>query len=151
MADNKPAEQAKNAPASSTPRAHGQEPAAQPRQGNSGQRQEPGDGLRDAVQAAHRARTTVPGFDGVDARLDNRTGADRPPLEEWPAKPQQIDGPDVAGQLEHTRRVLSERESADAGNRKGQFSPGPHGLSDTGLRETGSPVYGTESVEDPKG
>lgn len=141
--DNKPAEQ--------KPAAKTGQPASPQRQANSGQNEEPGEGLKEALQASHESRTKVPGFDGVDARLDNRSGAERPPLEEWPAKPQQVDGPDVAGQLEHTRRVLAERESADAGNRKGQFSPGPHGLSDTGLRETGSPVYGTESVEDPKG
>lgn len=147
MADSKPAEQAKNTPTANTPRAHGQEPASQPRQGNSGQDHEPGDGLRDAAQAAHQARTTVPGFEGVDARLDNRTGAERPKLESWPAKPQQIDGPDVAHQAEHTRATLADREEA-VGERKGMHSPGPHGLSEEALRESGKPLYGPEGLSE---
>ncbi|MEV5445253.1 hypothetical protein AB0N23_22335, partial [Streptomyces sp. NPDC052644] len=32
---------------------------------------------------------------GIDPRLDNRTGDQRPPLEEFPAKPQQVDGPEL--------------------------------------------------------
>ena len=106
--------------------------------------------LRDQVTAAHDARVTVPGADGVDARLDNRTGADRPPLESWPAKPQQIDGPDVMHQAEHTRRTLRNREQATGGH-KGMFSPGPHGLGDESLREGGpagaeQTLYGTEGL-----
>jgi hypothetical protein len=123
--------------------AKSQVPAPLPRQGNSGQDQEPGDGLGAALEASHKARTEVPGHEGVDARLDNRGGAARPPVEEWPAKPQQIDGPDLAGQLEHTRRVLQERESA-VGDRKGQYSPGPHGLSDVSQR-------GGQAVESAEG
>jgi len=140
-AGQKPAAQ-QSAPVKPEPQA-----ASQPRQGNSGQSQDPGEGLREALQASHEARTTVPGFPGVDARLDNRTGAARPPLESWPAKPQQVDGPDLAHQAEHTRRVLAEREEA-VGERKGAFSPGPHGLSEESLRETDGPVYGTESLSE---
>ncbi|MEU1810958.1 hypothetical protein [Micromonospora aurantiaca (nom. illeg.)] len=107
-------------------------------------------GVRQEVTDAHQARIAVPGADQVDARLDNRTGADRPPVEQWPAKPQQIDGPDVAHQVEHTRRTLREREQG-TGVRKGMFSPGPHGLSDESLREGGpkgteQTLYGTESL-----
>lgn len=107
-------------------------------------------GLADQLRESHDARVTVPGADNVDARLDNRRGADRPPLEEWPAKPQQIDGPDVMTQAEHTRRTLQDRDDA-AGDRKGMFSPGPHGLSDETLREGGpagetQTLYGTESL-----
>lgn len=76
----------------------------------------------------HTQRVTVPGARNVDARLDNRFGAQRPPLEEFPAKPQQVDGPDIAGQIEHTARALQSAE--DKTPRKGMYSPGPYGLSD---------------------
>src|SRR5690606_7655634 len=68
------------------------------------------DGVAQELRESHERRTSVPGVSDVDARLDNRTGADRPPLESWPAKPQQVDGPDVAGQVAHTRKSLAERE-----------------------------------------
>lgn len=139
MADSKPAEQAKNDPPKSTHQPQSA-PASSLRQGNSGQDSEPGEGLKDALQAAHEARTKVPGFDGVDARLDNRAGAARPPLEEWPAKPQQIDGPDVAHQNEHTRKVLSGRNTEDLGPRKGMHSIGSHGLGDDEQLREGRPV-----------
>lgn len=87
------------------------------------------------VKALHEARVSVPGAPTVDARLDNRTGADRPPLETFPAKPQHIDGPDVMHQAAHTAAALKERASA-AEDRKGMFSPGPHGLSDESVRES---------------
>lgn len=92
---------------------------------------------------------------GIDPRLDNRTGDARPPLEEHPAKPQQIDGPDVMHQAEHTRRVLADRDGNDTTARKGMFSPGPHGLSDEAQRETDQPfidgeVTGAKPVS-PKG
>lgn len=126
------------------PQAQPQAQASQPRQGNSGQSQDPGEGLREALQASHEARTTVPGRPGVDARLDNRTGAAAPRLEEWPAKPQQVDGPDLAGQAEHTRATL-EQLTEPEGNVKGMYSPGPHGLSDEELRESGT-AFGPEGL-----
>ena len=142
MADSKPAEQAKNEPPKST---HQPQSASSLRQGNSGQSQDPGEGLREALQAAHEARTTVPGRPGVDARLDNRTGVAAPRVESWPAKPQQVDGPDLAHQAEHTAATLRNLEQ-EVGERKGMYSPGPHGLSDEKLRETESPLFGSESV-----
>jgi hypothetical protein len=89
----------------------------------------------------------VPGASNVDARLDNRTGDARPPLEAFPAKPQQVDGPDVIHQVEHTRKVLEDRRNGAGDNveRKGMFSPGPHGLSDESLRE-GDTTFGTEGL-----
>ncbi|MCX4622787.1 hypothetical protein ACF09G_13140 [Streptomyces albogriseolus] len=66
---------------------------------------------------------------GIDPRLDNRTGDQRPKLEEFPAKPQQIDGPEL-GQ-ERAVAARAEREREDVGRRKGAKSPGPHGLGDT--------------------
>jgi hypothetical protein len=92
-----------------------------------------GEGLKGAVEAGYKARVSVPGHDNVDARLDNRAGAARPPVEDWPAKPQQIDGPDLMHQTEHTAATLRERE--EVGNVKGMFSPGPHGLSGEDERE----------------
>jgi len=144
MADSKPADQKPATP--SSPPAKQETAAPQPRQGNSGQDSEPGEGIREAMQAAHKARTEVPGAPGVDARLDNRSGAQRPPLEEWPAKPQQVDGPDLEHQAEHTRRALDARES-EVGERKGQYSPGPHGLSDESQRG-GQAVEGREGWKD---
>ncbi|MFD3532043.1 hypothetical protein [Streptomyces sp. NPDC058664] len=65
----------------------------------------------------------------IDPRLDNRTGDQRPKLEDFPAKPQQIDGPEVGEEQE--RPAKRGRASADHGTRKGAKSPGPHGLGDT--------------------
>lgn len=121
-------------------------PAAQPAAAQADA--ESGDaGLGDEMQALHNARTQVPGHEGVDARLDNRSGAARPPRVEWPAKPQQIDGPDVAGQAEFTRKFLQGREEP-VGAVQGQYSPGPHGLSPESLRESDEPLYGTESLSE---
>ena len=140
---NKPSGTSTPSSSSSSPRQSEQD-KPQPRQGNSGQSQEPGEGMAAALQEQHQARTVVPGHPDVDARLDNRQGSFRPRLEEWPAKPQQIDGPDLKGQIEHTRRTLKDL-TEDTGNRKGQFSPGPHGLSDESLRESGT-AYGPEGL-----
>jgi len=139
---DQPGQPAKKNPAQSQPEQS--KPAEQPRQGNSGQAQEPGSGLRDAVQAQHKARVEVPGAPGVDARLDNRQGRFRPVFEEWPAKPQQIDGPDVVHQLEHSRATLGQLTDEVDGDAKGMYSIGSHGLSkDADLRE-GRPVQGPD-------
>lgn len=113
----------------------------------------PGSGVGEQIRRDHEARVTVPGAGNVDARLDNRRGADRPPLEEWPAKPQQIDGPDVMGQVEHTRRTLADRDDDEGavGKRKGMFSPGPHGLSDVSERGDRSPEDVDKANEEAAG
>lgn len=118
---------------------------------SSSQQQDSNSGVRQQVTDAHESRVSVPGASNVDARLDNRTGDDRPPVEQWPAKPQQVDGPDVMHQVEHTRQVLADRQTAETGDRKGMFSPGPHGLGDETLREGGptgqtQTLYGTEGL-----
>lgn len=82
----------------------------------------------------------------VDPRLDNRTGDQRPPLEEFPAKPQQIDGPDLLHQKEATAAALEAKDEDDV-ERKGMFSPGPHGLSDESVRENDEPEFGTEGLK----
>ncbi|MFD5294780.1 hypothetical protein ACFWJU_06190 [Streptomyces mutabilis] len=64
---------------------------------------------------------------GIDPRLDNRTGDQRPKLEDFPAKPQQIDGPELGQE----RKVAARAKDEDGGPRKGAKSPGPHGLGDT--------------------
>lgn len=105
-------------------------------------------GVAEEAKRTHEQRISVPGAANVDARLDNRVGADRPPLESFPAKPQQVDGPDVIHQVEHTRKVLADRAKGgdkDTVERKGMFSPGPHGLSDEALRE-GDTTFGTEGL-----
>ncbi len=88
--------------------------------------------LADELREAHKARTEVPGAPGVDGRLDNRRGDQRPQHTDQ-VKPQQIDGPDITEQYEWTRKVLAEKkattEKAD-GPVVGMFSPGPHGRSD---------------------
>lgn len=68
----------------------------------------------------------------IDPRLDNRTGDQRPKLEEFPAKPQQIDGPEIGEEKEHAKRVARQDRGEVGGPRKGAKSPGPHGLGDTG-------------------
>jgi hypothetical protein len=133
---NQPATQsAAQQPAQQKPAA---QPAGQPRQG-----EEQGEGLAEVVRTAHRLRIEVPGAPGVDARLDNRQGRFRPQFEEWPAKPQQIDGPDVVHQVEHTRETLNQLTEVE-GDVKGMYSIGSHGLSkDEELRE-GRPVQGPD-------
>lgn len=72
--------------------------------------------------------------EGVDPRLDNRTGQDRPPVENDPAVPQQVDGPDLMHQEAHAEavdRLAKEQESS----RKGMFSPGDHSLGDEEARK----------------
>lgn len=66
----------------------------------------------------------------VDPRLDNRTGTERPKRTDFPAVPQQVDGPDIAHQKEFTKRYLDNLQADDAKDRLGMASPGPHGLSD---------------------
>lgn len=79
----------------------------------------------------------------LDPRLDNRMGKDRPVLESFPAKPQQIDGPDVTDTLPRPEEVKKAEENSSI-PRKGMFSPGPHGLGDT------KAVPFEEAVENPE-
>lgn len=102
---------------------------------------DPGANLSDALQETHDSRVTLQDEsvlatqeDVVDARLDNREGADRPRRVEFPAVPQQVDGPDVAHQAEFTRRYLQNKESEPVKDALGMASPGPHGLSDLDQR-----------------
>lgn len=69
--------------------------------------------------------------ENVDPRLDNRTGRQRPPLETFPAKPQQVDGPDITNQptVREVGKFVEDQE--DDTTRKGMASPGPHGLGVT--------------------
>lgn len=118
------------------------------REAASGQTQNPMTGVKAELQASHESRTTVPGAPNIDARLDNRSGADRPKLETFPAKPQHLSGPDVMHQVEHTQRTLNMDalgKDISQVERKGMFSPGPHGLSDESLRE-GETAFGTEEL-----
>ena len=69
---------------------------------------------------------------GVNPRLDNRVGDQRPPAAEWPAKPQHVDGPEVGHFAEHAERhggeaVVDDRE------RLGMKAEGPHGLGPHGV------------------
>lgn len=66
--------------------------------------------------------------EGVDPRLDNRTGSDRPPVESDPAVPQQVDGPDLMHQAEHAEAVARKAAAVEDVERKGMFSPGDHSL-----------------------
>jgi hypothetical protein len=102
---------------------------------------DPGANIDQQVQDSHEARTQLVDDSGlestavVDARLDNRAGADRPARVDFPAVPQQVDGPDVAHQAEFTRRFLSQQKSANPEGLLGMSSPGPHGLSDAKERQ----------------
>lgn len=80
-----------------------------------------------------QARFRNPSNPDVDVRLDDRTGTARPPLEEFPAVPQQVDGPDVEHQAEHTAQhmaKLAKGDDEDDTPRKGARSLGPHGLGE---------------------
>lgn len=95
------------------------QPAAKPAQSEPNDDEKPAAGraqfsdLSDALQAGHKARTTVPGRPDVDARLDNRRPEDLESRTYGPddEKPQHVDGPDVAGQVKHTRSVLGKKKS----------------------------------------
>lgn len=69
---------------------------------------------------------------GVNPRLDNRTGDQRPIADEWPAKPQQIPGPEVGHFAEHASKLRDKHPEwfADAAAEPpaGMRSEGPHGL-----------------------
>lgn len=68
-----------------------------------------------------------------DPRLDNRRGSQRPPLEDFPAKPQQIDGGDLSNIPSSSKEVdaaVKAAEKEDKVNRKGAQSPGPVGLGE---------------------
>lgn len=69
----------------------------------------------------------------VDPRLDNRGGNQRPPLETFPAKPQQVDGPSLeeTPTAKEAAKVAEDTAEKDNITRKGMQSPGPHGLGDT--------------------
>ncbi|MEU2181236.1 hypothetical protein [Streptomyces thermolilacinus] len=82
----------------------------------------------ESAETATKELAVDPEEPGIDPRLDNRTGDQRPKLEDFPAKPQQIDGPEV-GETP-TPRARGRKASAE-GPRKGRRSPGPHGLGDT--------------------
>lgn len=68
-----------------------------------------------------------------DPRLDNRRGSQRPPLEDFPAKPQQIDGGDLSSiprNVKEIAKAVKDAEDKDTVNRKGAQSPGPVGLGE---------------------
>lgn len=99
-----------------------------------------GGGVKAAAEQQAKARTEVPDSglakgDVLDARLDNRSGLDRPRRETFPAVPQQVDGPDLMHQAEFTKAYLDTVESTvEDGSRKGLHSPGPHGLGEESER-----------------
>jgi hypothetical protein len=70
---------------------------------------------------------------GVDPRLDNRTGDDRPVLEHDPAVPQQVDGPDLMHQAEHAEAVARHAKTFDDVERAGMSSRGHHSLGDSSI------------------
>jgi len=84
---------------------------------------------------------------GVNPRLDNRTGDQRPVLATAP-KPQQIDGPEVGHFAAHHERFGKDAEAALAAGRPegevvGGKSEGPHGRGPHGVTvgdEHGQPV-----------
>jgi hypothetical protein len=96
-----------------------------------------GGNVEEQTQAQHESRVTLGDTEGlakdvaVDARLDNRTGDARPRRVDFPAAPQQVDGPDLPHQNEYTRRYLDglEKSKTKAGDLLGAHSAGPHSLS----------------------
>lgn len=103
-------------------------PAAKP-----GEQSQPASG-KPAEQAERRDLEVTNDRDEerIDPRLDNRRGAQRPPLEEFPAKPQQIDGPELG---DPQPRPGERRTEDDDVTRKGMKSPGPHGLGATSAEQ----------------
>jgi hypothetical protein len=76
---------------------------------------------------------------GVNPRLDNRLGDQRPPLEEYPAKPQQVPGPEVGHFAEHAeqqRELFSKFSGDDVERLGGVRQEGRHGLGERGVDET---------------
>jgi hypothetical protein len=70
----------------------------------------------------------------VNPNLDNRTGDQRPPLVDFPAKPQQVDGPEVGHFAEHDEEhgeEFAERFGPKVDRPAGMKSEGQHGLGDT--------------------
>lgn len=84
---------------------------------------------------------------GVNPRLDNRTGDQRPVLADK-VKPQQIDGPEVGHFAEHAERYAKDAENvllanAVEGEVMGAKAEGPHGRGPHGVTvgdEHGQPV-----------
>lgn len=71
---------------------------------------------------------------GVNPLLDNRLGDQRPEVAEWPAKPQQIDGPEVGHFGEHAERFGDQAEKfRNLADPAGAKSEGPHGLGPHGV------------------
>jgi hypothetical protein len=71
---------------------------------------------------------------GVNARLDNRTGNQRPTLPPY-LKPQQIDGPEVGHFEEHAEKVRAlaeERLATVQGEPLGMKAEGPYGRGPAG-------------------
>lgn len=113
------------------------------------------------VAKGYKFGAAVP--EGVDPRLDNRAGVERPPLESAPVVPQQVDGPDLVHQEKHARAVEKLAKVAEEGPRKGMFSPGDHSVSDEDarggnhagqadkLKETGKDSPASSSTEAGKG
>lgn len=72
---------------------------------------------------------------GVNVALDNRTGDQRPQRQDFPAVPQQVDGPEVGHFAEHAEQTkgLASKFAAKGDRPVGMKSEGPHGL---GLEDT---------------
>lgn len=92
---------------------------------------------------------------GVNPALDNRTGDQRPQAAEWPAKPQQVDGPEVGRLAEHAEKV-GDTFTPASGDPIGAKSEGPHGLGPHGVTvgdAHGRPVEaeaGAGDADDPR-
>lgn len=90
---------------------------------------------------------------GVDPRLDNRMGHQRPPQREWPAVPQQVDGPEVGEDFSAHYPAEGKKfrdEEADF-KAAGMQSKGPHGLGDDDEDSSdGATVVGSHRKTDKK-
>ncbi len=69
---------------------------------------------------------------GVNPALDNRTGDQRPEMVEWPAKPQQVDGPEVGHFAEHAEQFGDAASKSTPAAPAGTKAEGPHGLGPHG-------------------
>lgn len=90
-----------------------------------------GSGVKDEVEAAHKARTegdtaSVAKGEVMDARLDNRTGRNRPRATEG-LLPQQVDGPDILHHDEFVKKSLAAQEKSGVKDARGALATGPYG------------------------
>lgn len=92
--------------------------------------------------------------EGIDPRLDNRTGNDRP-MRSDEVLPQHIDGPEVGHEREHAEK-FPPKDNDPKGEPLGTKSEGPHGKGPHGVTvgdahgQPLAPEAGAGDEDDPR-